>query len=245
LETFADCLKLFDAFAGDRLLVPGNHCIWCREGESSLDRYEKALPDVAADAGFSVLDHNPLVRGDLGLVGSIGWYDYSFAEKSLGIPEDFYREKLAPGAAAYLGTHRSLLEAHEAALTQRHYSIGARWMDGVRVKLGMSDEEFTTLLVKKLAEQLQDVASRAERIVAFVHHLPFAELVPRNRPDKFAFAAAYMGSGRFGKVLLDCDKVSDIYCGHSHWPMRTRIGQINVVNVGSTYVEKRIEILEV
>ena len=84
----------------------------------------------------------------------------------------------------------------------------------------------------------------AMSIVAFMHHLPFRELVPRDRPDRFAFAAAYMGTQKLGDVLLACDKVSHVYCGHSHWPGRHRIGHVNVINVGSTYVEKKLESLE-
>ena len=245
LKPMREALALFADFPGRKLLVPGNHCLWCFGAENSMDRYLHVLPDLAAEAGFHLLDHEPLILDDVGLVGSVGWYDYSFREESLGIPEAFYRAKLTPGAAEYLGGYGELLERHREHLTGRHYSMGARWMDGVYVKLGMSDEEFAALLVEKLARQLAEIAPRVERIVAFVHHLPFADLVPRNRPDHFAFAAAFMGTERLGQVLLDCPKVTHVYCGHSHWRRSVRVGHVRVVNVGSTYVDKRLEILEV
>jgi hypothetical protein len=100
LQPLRECLGLFERFGGLRLLVPGNHCLWCRAGEDSLHRYERVLPAVAGEAGFAVLDHQPATCGAVGLVGSVGWYDYSFADESLGIPADFYRAKVAPGAAA-------------------------------------------------------------------------------------------------------------------------------------------------
>ncbi|MFW6133756.1 MAG: metallophosphoesterase [Planctomycetota bacterium] len=241
---FRDALELFADFPGRRLLVAGNHCLWCRDDENSLDRYERILPAVADEAGFVVLDHAPQVIGEVGLVGSVGWYDYSLRDMSLGIPQPFYRAKVAPGAAARLGGHDELLEAHADELTQRHMAMGARWMDGANVRLGMSDEQFANLLARKLARQLDELAPRVERIVAFCHHLPFRELVPPDRPDRFAFAAAYMGAAALGEVLLSCPKVTHVYCGHSHWAGRRTIDGRTVVNIGSTYEQKNLEVLE-
>ncbi len=240
MDPWRQCLGLFQRFAGLRLFVPGNHCLWCRQGEDSLHRYEHVLPEAAAEAGFSVLDHQPVAAGEVGLVGSVGWYDYSLADESLGIPKDFYRAKVAPGAAAYLEEHRDLVDRHRGHLTAEHLAIGSRWMDGQHVRLPISDEEFVHRLAEKLERQLAELAARVERIAAFVHHLPFAELVPADRPPQFAFAAAYMGAARLGEVLLACEKVTHVFCGHSHWGDAQRIGHLNVLNVGSTYTDKRL-----
>ena len=88
------------------------------------------------------------------------------------------------------------------------------------------------------------MSSRVSRIVAFLHHLPFAELVPKNRPDKFAFAAGFMGSAKFGKLLSKYEKITNVYCGHSHWGGKRQIAQMDVVNVGSTYIKKHLKIFE-
>ena len=103
-----------------------------------------------------------------------------------------------------------------------------------RHKLGITDEEFVTMLAARLRGQLDNLSAQARQIVAFVHHLPFQELVPQGRPERFAFAAAYMGAGRLGAALLDCPKLTHVYCGHSHWRRVRRIGHLNVVNIGST-----------
>jgi predicted phosphohydrolase len=246
LEPMREALRLFADFPGLRLLVPGNHCLWCREGEDSLDRYHRVLPSLAAEEGFFVLDHRPQVLGEVGLAGSVGWYDYSMIEPELGIPEDFYRAKISPGAARYLGTHEDLLERHAEALTERHMQLGVRWMDGRRVRLPFDDDAFCARLAARLDRQLQTLQARGEvrRIVAFLHHLPFIEQVPADRPDRFAFAAAYLGARRFGELLLAYPKVSHVYCGHSHWKDSRRIGRLEVVNIGSTYVDKHLEILD-
>ena len=244
LDTFAEALRMFEAFKGRKLLVPGNHCLWCRPGEDSIERYEQLLPRLAEAEGFEVLDYKPVILGEVGLAGSIGWYDYSFREEYLGIPMAFYEAKVSPGAAARLDEHTELFEAYREQLTERQLEIVTRWMDGRFVKLGMSDDAFVAKLAKKLEGDLAELSASVERIAVFLHHLPFRTLVPKERPDKFAFAAAYMGSERFGEVLMGCPKVAAVYCGHSHWRVRQRIGHMDVVNVGSTYRDKILEILD-
>lgn len=243
--TFAEALELFADFPGRKLLVPGNHCLWCGPEENSLDRYERLIPHIAEAAGFTVLDHQPVVMDGVGLAGSIGWYDYSLRDRSLGIPLAFYEKKISPGAARYLGRHDDLLEAHAENLTDRHFALGARWMDGWRVRLGMSDEAFLERLLRTLRQQLEELSVRVERIVVFLHHLPFAEMVPAERPDRFAFAGAFMGADRLGELLLQFPAVTDVYCGHSHWSAELTVGHLRVVNVGSTYVEKKLLTLDV
>ena len=245
LGPLADALDLLNDFGGRKLMVPGNHCLWCRDEDDSLDRYERIIPELAGRHGFEVLDTAPVVCGPVGFVGSVGWYDYSFADEELGIPKAFYEAKVSPGAASQMSSLRHLLSEYRNEISDRALALRARWMDGRYVKLPMSDLEFCQLLADKLAAQLADLAREVDRIVAFMHHLPFAELVPKDRPDRSAFAAAYLGSGIFGRVLLACPKVTHIYCGHSHWHGRENIGGVEVVNVGSTYTHKRLEILEI
>ncbi len=244
LETFAQALRLFAGFPGRRLLVPGNHCLWTTpDGPDSLQRYHQLLPEVARAEGFALLDHQPTILNDKALVGCMGWYDYSMRDQSLGVPLDFYRAKASPGAAKYYGMHE-LVEPHRHTLTERHLRMGVRWLDGWNVRLGMTDEEFTALLNERLARQLADVAPHVESIAVMMHHLPFTQLLPEHRPDRFAFAAAYLGAERFGQTLLDCPKVRCVYCGHSHWSADCTVGGIRAVNVGSTYKSKQLEVLE-
>jgi predicted phosphohydrolase len=246
IEIFRDALRLFADFPGCKLLVLGNHELWCDDGQTSLDRYERLLPDLAGEEGFTVLDHQPRIIGRVGLVGSIGWYDYSMRDEELGIPLEFYRRKISPGAAKYYGENEELLEAHRHELTDSQMAVGARWMDGWRIHLGMSDEEFLDRLLVRLDEQLTEISPRVDRIIAFIHHLPFAELLPdRHLPERFRFAKAFLGSTRIGEALAANPKVTDVFCGHSHWPKHASIGKIAAVNNGSTYIRKRLDILEI
>ena len=53
LEPLRDCLRLFGRFEGRKLLVVGNHCLWCRNGEDSMARYERLVPAAATDEGYA------------------------------------------------------------------------------------------------------------------------------------------------------------------------------------------------
>lgn len=253
LDRMRDALRLFADFPGRKALTAGNHELWCPPGESnpdSLARLERDLPVLARQEGFTLLDDAPLVVGRLGLVGSVGWYDYSMRDERLGVPEAFYREKISPGAARYYGGYDALLGKHTEDLTERHMAMGARWMDGWRTNLGMDDEAFLARCNQRLAEHLADVAPRTDRIAAFVHHLPFPELLPPRRrnekpmPDRLRFALAYMGSAATGKVLRACSRVRWVFCGHSHWPTESKLDTIQAINIGSTYIHKRLCIVE-
>ena len=56
-----ESLQLFDRFAGRKFFVAGNHDIWTAPGESSLDRYERGLPEICRQTGFHSLDLEPAV----------------------------------------------------------------------------------------------------------------------------------------------------------------------------------------
>jgi predicted phosphodiesterase len=253
-DSLASCLRRFADFPGRRLMVPGNHDIWLPPGaeapDASLQRYRVELPDLAEAEGFTLLDAQPQIIGGVGFVGMLGWYDYAFRDVSLGVPLAFYEKKIAPGAAEYYGGYEGLLAEHEPQLTEFHMDLGARWMDGWRVRLGLSDEAFLEQQLETLRMQLLDLAGRCDRIAAFVHHVPFAELLPPARRDKplpsrFRFALAYMGSPLIGEALAACPAVRWVVCGHSHWPRRVQIGKIEGINIGSTYIHKRLEVIDV
>ncbi len=242
LAVLSECLHLFDGCAAHKLFVAGNHELWTAD-EDTLRRYERDLPRAAAEAGFHYLDGGPTVIDGVGFVGSVGWYDYSFRTPGLDLPTRFYEAKVAPGAARVLPEHQHLIGSAED-IPEELMSLGTRWMDGVRVHLPYSDEEFTERLAQKLETHLCEIEGRAETIVAGIHHLPFRELVEYRNEPRWDFAAAFMGSERLGEVLRRHKKVHFLFCGHSHLAARTQVGHVRCVNIGSTYEVKRFEVVE-
>ena len=83
-----------------------------------------------------------------------------------------------------------------------------------------------------------------EAVVAVVHHLPFRELVRHTGDPKRDFAAAFLGSPRFGDVLRAEPKVRLCLTGHSHQEADMMIGRgrapVRVVNPGSDYDHKEL-----
>ena len=245
LEHHAECFALFDSFAGAKFFVPGNHCLWCAPEQTGVERYEKLLPAVASKYDFTMLDHNPTIIDGVGFAGSIGWYDYSLHDADLAIPLEFYKHKVSPGAANYYEEFNFLVEKYRSQLTGRHFEIGARWLDRWRINWEYSDEEFLELLLNKLERQLSGLSENCNQILTFIHHLPFAELLPDEEiPDKFKFAKAFLGSTKIGELLLKFPKVSHTFCGHSHWSIKTKVSHITAINNGSKYISKELNVLE-
>ena len=123
--------------------------------------------------------------------------------------------------------------------------ITCRWMDGQRVNLPHNDLAFTQLLAAKLRSHLASVHEACERVIVTLHHLPFAELVPHSIVPTLEFATAFLGSEVFGETLLDFPKISHAFCGHSHRAKSCRKGNLLCQCVGSTYREKRYEVIDV
>jgi hypothetical protein len=235
------CLERF-RFAGPKLVLAGNHELWTR-GPDSYHNFHHHLPARVRALGWHWLQDEPLVAGDVAFVGSIGWYDYSFAPPELGIPRRFYEAKVSPGAAEHLPQHLPLLEQADDVAPQAR-QIVARWNDGQYVKLHRSDGQFLDELLADLDRQL-DALRRVRQVVAAIHHVPFAQLLPPRRNAQWDFARAYLGSQRIGQLLLRHPNVRRVFCGHSHVPMQAELGAIELDNVGSGYRAKRFVSAEV
>lgn len=239
-DTLERCLARF-TFTGPRLFISGNHELWTRTGDSYAI-YTADLPRRVRALGWQWLEEHPFVAADVAIVGSVGWYDYSFAQPSLEIPRRFYQHKVSPGAAGHLGEFSHLL--NEADDVSPHaMSVVARWNDGRFVRLGRADEAFLDELLNRLDRQLQSLA-HVRHIVAAIHHLPFAALLPPSHSAQWDFAKAYLGSAAIGELLLRYDNIRHAYCGHSHFPAEAQIGHIHAVNIGSGYRAKTFKILD-
>lgn len=235
------CLSLF-RFNGPKLLVPGNHELWTARPDSYA-LLDEELPRRCRALGWHWLSDEPFLAGDLAIVGSLGWYDYSFAWPGLGIPRRFYEQKVSPGVAQRLEEWNYLL-ADQSDITPAALEIVARWNDGIHVRLGRTDEQFLAELLEKLEQQLAAL-QHVRSVVAAIHCLPFAQLLPPSRSAQWDFVKAFLGSERIGQVLLKYPNVRQLYCGHSHWPAQADVGHIHAINIGSGYRAKAFRLDDV
>lgn len=236
-----ECLRSF-TFTGPKLFVAGNHELWTR-GSDSHDLFARVLPERVTAAGWHWLEGRPFRHGPVAFVGTIGWYDYSFATDHLGIPRRFYEAKVSPGAAARLEEYAHLVTG-ATDVQEHHLEIVARWNDGRHVKLHRSDELFLQQRLDELEQSLRQVGDAAQ-VIAAVHHVPHGEMLPPRRGGSWDFAWAYLGSQRIGEALLRHRNVSHIICGHSHFRHQHRINGVQMINIGSGYRQKHAVMLEV
>ncbi len=221
---FAECLNLFTHLPCRRLVMPGNHDLWTREpSPASLVLYESTLPERASELGWHYLDHAPCVLGREAIVGTINWYDYSFADP--GILSDYpdagrmYRRKLFPG-----GLHN----------------------DGRYVNLGLTDEEFTAYVVDRVRGQLAALPADVERVVLAAHHPPLEALFYPGpvRGTIGRFWLAYTGNRAMQDLVLAEERICYVLCGHTHAAVEARVGQRVCWNVGGDYPWKRLLLID-
>ena len=235
------CLSRF-TFDGPKPFVAGNHELWTA-GDDSYPLYTHGLPRRVSAMGWHWLEGAPFVAGDVALVGSLGWYDYSFARPELGIPRRFYEHKVSPGAARALARFAHLFDGRDDEIPPVAMNLVARWNDGKFVKLHRSDGQFLDERLDQLERDLDHVRAAGTVLVA-VHHLPFAALLPPPHSAQWDFAKAYLGSERFGRVLLRYANVREVVCGHSHFAAEARVEHVRAVSLGSGYRSKTFHAYE-
>lgn len=175
------------------LAVPGNHDIYLTREElnagiSSIAKLSR-FNEIVERLGCVALMDKPFILGEVGFVGSIGWYDYSFAPEWLNLPIESYREK-AFGLSV--------------------------WADREFVRLPLSDEEFTLMLLENFEEHIKEIYDSVDRIVV-LHHVPFRELVHYRLVPEWDYFSAFMGSESFGYVIKKYkSKIRLVLYGHSH-----------------------------
>jgi predicted phosphohydrolase len=221
-----ECLRLFADLRCVRLVVPGNHDLWTRAPlSSSLDIYEQRLPRTAAEEGWTYLDQAPYLtrHGREAVVGSINWYDYSFADPALAeeIPgvEQMYREKRFPR-----GVHN----------------------DGRFVRLWQTDEEFTGRVVDRFRQHLDALPASVQSVVVVQHHPPVRELFYPTALESVEQRVwlAYTGNRRMQDAVLSDPRVTTILCGHTHAHCAAEVQGRRCRNIGGDYDFKRLLLLD-
>jgi len=191
-----EVLSAIKGAAGDIpvLAVPGNHDLYVLDEEVSrgINSLLKLslFNELAERLGCVSLMKRPFVLGDTAFVGSIAWYDYSFAPDWLGLSIEDFRAKA-------FGLYT--------------------WADREFIKLPMSNEDFTLMLLNKFEEDIKSIYSNVEKIIAVLHHLPFRRLVKYRLELSWDYFSTFMGSEAFGYVIRKySDKIKLVLHGHQH-----------------------------
>jgi len=215
---FNECFQLFSDFPGRKFALCGNHDLWTRDGDSQII-YEQLFASWAEECGFEYLEGNPVLINGIGIAGSVGWYDYSFRDREIDIPLKYFE--------------------------QNYHPKFARWNDGLFVKKDMSDTEFHDQCLATLEKGIQSLLPQTDTIVAVTHMIAFEEMRVQKPGPVWGFCNAFMGSRSLGEMLLRYPQIRHHFCGHTHLHNIHEKDGLRSVNIGSSYLQKRYEILEI
>src|SRR5262245_23994148 len=229
-DDFGRCLALFDGLPSRKALVPGNHDIWVRSDDArgdSLHVYREHLLAESARHGFHYLDTGPLIlpESDLAVVGSINWYDYSWAIEALPNYADDWEERLR------------LMKFSRGRHNDRRF---VRW--------DLDDRRFTDHVVSKLESHLAEALGRVGRAIVVTHHPPFEELCwPLEGPhtlDSLLWRA--FAGNRATERLLErhADRIALSFCGHTHKARDNEYAGVPGHNIGGDYGWKRLLVVD-
>jgi predicted phosphohydrolase len=211
LSAWREALQQFQSLSIVKMVVPGNHDVWMeskralKRTQDSAWKYNHALPASAEEFGFHYLPTKPVVFGEVGFVGSLGWYDYSIRDQRLdGVISLSVYEKGEFSAGSWN-------DVRYAAWLR--YPASDNWRQR---KLRITDAEVCQSMQDSLNRDLASFRESVDRIVAVVHTCPFESCIERTTlPDPFD---AYEGSSGIGEILTRYSgrhKIVTI-CGHRH-----------------------------
>ena len=237
-------LPLFGRLSQPKLAVFGNHDLWVSpEDGDSLKQFDILTPVFEA-FGFSVLDSAPAIIDNVGFVGNVGWYDYSFRRTNPAFApyvlvlrqdgsvcrwDEMTDADYATKRLTYIDLRRST-----AQLGNPKAVIGrSQWLDWRFVKLPYSDTEFTKICAQRLQRDIERIHDSVSEIVCVTHHVPFAELVVVKDEPGWDFANAFVGSALLGQVMLPYPKVKTAICGHTHRHCAAKVAHIFCCDVSA------------
>jgi hypothetical protein len=240
LADLREVLALFTGLTVPRLFVAGNHDVWLEDdtpGVDSRGKYEIEIPSVCEQFGFTDLSREPVVIDGVGFAGTLGWYDYSFADPRLELTHDDYWRGLYED--------RIWWDKKMAIWPPR----GGNRKSGDR----LHDPEVCSEMVLALESHLRAIENRVERVVAVVHTLPFLQTLPRSEPPYYL--DAFTGARALGEALARHPKVTHHIGGHKHlngewtvgriWSTRRTLGRLDDGASTEEAVERAVGIIEV
>lgn len=235
LSGWKGALMHFNDISVPKFIIPGNHDVWLeskralKKGQDSAWKYHSALPDCAREFGFHYLPGQPVVLGDVGFAGSLGWYDYTLRDRRLDAvlsQFNYERGEFAEGSWNDIRNAAWLRDPHAVDWRRRRARIG-----DIEICKSMRDE---------LGRDLLRIVGQVSKIVVAVHTVPIERALERcDVPDPFD---AYEGSMEMGALLKEFASLRRlvVICGHRHRPLDIEEDGIRVVRNPIGYLDRTI-----
>ena len=199
VSNFESALECFSSLPCQKAVITGNRDIWHREGEhTSQQLWEEVLPSVIRRCGYAWLEQDNLIIKGVGVCGTVGWYDYSARDPTLGYTTEDY-------------------ENLKGLVSKDSRHIDWQW----------SDREFSSHLQKGFASRLESLErDHAVNHIIVVTHIPiFKEAIaPVPGDAQWNFGTAYTFNLTLGRVIAPKTKVRHVVSGHTRlsgqWEIR-------------------------
>jgi predicted phosphodiesterase len=178
-------------------VVGGNHDVWAWPPYDSRRLWLEKFPEIVTRTGCQYLEGQGFVVGEVGVAGTIAWYDYSAVDPTI---------------------HASALQ-----FAQVKYLHNA---DALRIDWEWADPEFAALVAGPFLTALDRLETDpAVRRTVVVTHVPLVEgqMCRQTGNADWAFSNAYFGNLTLGEKVLARKKVSHIISGHTHVGRECRI----------------------
>jgi predicted phosphohydrolase len=204
-----------------KFVTSGNHDLWVEAtGPNSFMKYTLLLKEAVEDAGFHYLDSSPAILGDIGIIGNIGWYDYSFRRRYLNIPSNY--QLLRVEERKYINWEDLTIEDYQKKVLYGEIDdklhLITRWNDLMYVRWNLTDEEFSRFCFEKIKCDYECIRNQVKKILFCSHHIHFQQCVHYRGTAKWDFNTAFYGSESIGNYLLSESKTVAAIFAHSHCP---------------------------
>ncbi len=224
-------LSLFKSIHVPKLFVAGNHDIWIQKSlthqnksYTSLDIYQKLLPDICLSNNFHYLDNKPFVYNRIGFIGNIGWYDYSFRsfrEPESSNPLQFVRKKtLETFDWSQITLHDIVEKELWTKDKEGHLFRITAWNDKfyIRFPNQYTDYDFCYDCYKNLNKHISMIQNDVCEIILLTHHALFQECIIHQDNYDWEYNNSYRGCKYIGDFVQTNTKISSFIFGHTHTP---------------------------
>ena len=230
LNRLSEVLEAFAVVDVPRFFVPGNHDIWLHpltNFSPTIDtttKYDRLIARRAREAGFSPVWRSVAMHEDVAFVGTIGWYDYSFAPEWMGLSRQDYERKQHEGL--------TWQDKNFVRWVSRRQKTSDRPLTDAQAT-GMFNDDLRALLLRASRRRA------VKRIVVVVHHVPFQEMVRYRNHPRWDYFCAFMGSRSSGEVIRSFEKVTHVLAGHTHVHNDLRVGGLRCVASPLGYLARK------
>jgi predicted phosphodiesterase len=246
LLTLHNFLATFSSLEIPKLYVAGNHDIWSQKSLidspykslDSLEIYTSVLPEICKKTGFHYLDQEPFVTNRVGIIGNIGWYDFSFfspvephVSKSLTFVRRSSNQQFLWSEMRYEDLASKQLWAND----EHHNPIRiCAWNDLFYIKWpkSMDDIDFCHMCYSTINQQFQEIDSSIDHLLFLSHYVLFENCICRYSSYEKEFYNAYRGCKFLGDFVVMHPKLRKVLCGHTHHPGIFKISKnIEAINL--------------